>query len=349
MLQLNFFEAAIIGQRQEQQDYTTNLLLSNGYQLYLLADGMGGQRGGSIASRTIGAAFREAFTRQPDFTDGQAALHQALEQANQVIVDLIRQQPHLNGMGSTVIALLIHPESGDYHFISVGDSPLYHWRGGELNRINANHAYYEALLQAVAAGELSQAEADDHPDRHAITSAVMGKTIELIDCQSGRLAANERLLLASDGVQTLSDQRDGELATLLANQTDPTNPQSSETLCQIILAAVTAKGDPQQDNATLIIISATTPADSAPNSPPVTPPIVPSTQRLPPASTGLKRWYWVVLLILTLLVAALLWSRQLAETPSTASAPASEATPEPLPVEPTPLTEPLPPSQPPAH
>lgn len=250
-MEINIADGQIIGQRNEQQDSRVNLQLQNGdYRLYVLADGMGGQIGGALASKEVIKGFVNYFENRSISENPSEDLMNALNEANQRITEILREQPHMNGMGSTVIAVLHQKQTNLYWFVSVGDSPLYKWSEGQgLVRINANHAYYEELLKQVSQGKLSQEEADNHEQRHAITSALMGKEIELVDVQSGKLAQHERMLIASDGVQTLNDQTGEALDLLIRENLADLNKSISE-----ILKAVSDKKYPYQDNTTLILV-----------------------------------------------------------------------------------------------
>jgi len=211
---------------------------------------MGGQIGGALASKEVIKGFVHYFENQSISEDPLADLNNAVQEANSRITEILRDQPHMNGMGTTVIAVLHEKESNNYWFISVGDSPLYKWNHETgLVRINANHAYYEELLKEVEQGGLSQEEADNHEQRHAITSALMGKNIELIDSQSGTLIEGEILLIASDGIQTLDDGLNGEIDSLLRSSVD-----NLDTMVSGILKAVEDKKNPYQDNTTLILV-----------------------------------------------------------------------------------------------
>ncbi|MFC2613523.1 MAG: PP2C family protein-serine/threonine phosphatase [Eikenella corrodens] len=246
-MQINFYQGQHIGQREEQQDALGNLVLSSQHKLYVLADGMGGQHGGQIAGKTVVAAFLGYF-QQHGLREAEQDLRQALQQANQALADTLRRQPELEGMGTTVIAVVVDETDNRYSYISVGDSPLYSYNQGSLRRINANHAFAEDLKRMIAAGEISSEAAERHPARHAVTSAVMGKDIAHIDCASGTLAPGELLLLASDGVQTLSDE---EIGQALAAASD-----SLEDKVNALLAVVQAKQYPHQDNTSLILVQA---------------------------------------------------------------------------------------------
>ena len=247
-MQANFYDGSIIGRREDQQDDKANLILADGYRLYVLADGMGGQKAGRTASRTVCASFREFFQdRQID--EPLEALQQAMEFANSALASLLREQPGLSGMGTTLLAVLINEASNAFSFISVGDSPLYCLRDNRLTRLNANHAFAETLRKMVQAGEVTEEEAAEHPDRHSITSALMGKDIEKVDLQSDQLAPGELLLMASDGVQTLSDVTGGEIETILKREA-----ADLEKAVGCLLTAIEERGNEYQDNATVILI-----------------------------------------------------------------------------------------------
>lgn len=248
-MQINFDDAAIIGKRDEQQDYKANLIIPDGYALYVLADGMGGQVGGATASREVCNAFLSYFKVNGVHDEHEYHLRLALKESNARLTDVLRSKPEMNGMGCTVIAMLYQQVTNKYWFISVGDSPLYLQKRGGITRINENHAYYEELLDSVKDGGISQQVADEHPDRHAITSAVMGKEIKLVDYKEGVLKKGDLLLLASDGVQTLSDSVGGELERILATEED-----SISVKVKKIISSIELKDDPLQDNTTLILI-----------------------------------------------------------------------------------------------
>lgn len=157
---------------------------------------------------------------------------------------MIVQQPELKGMGSTLLAVLVNDLTGQFDYISVGDSPLFHSSAGSLKRINANHSFASDLANMVKAGVISADEAQTHPQRHAITSAVTGSDIAKIDQHSGCLKQGERLLLASDGVHTLPDIQIGEL---IIHAPVP-------TAATALLHAVQAQQSPYQDNTSVILL-----------------------------------------------------------------------------------------------
>ena len=278
-MQPDFHQAQHIGRREEQQDALGNLVLAPRHTLYVLADGMGGQQGGQTAARAVVAAILDHFHRQNPPADSRAAenqLHAALSAANQALARILQSHPELDGMGSTLIALIADENTGTYSYISVGDSPLYLLENGRLRRINANHAFAEDLKRMIAAGEITAEEAERHPARHAVTSAVTGKDIAHTDCRSGSLNPGDTLLLASDGVQTLSDR---EIEDTLNAAADP------EAQAQALISVVLAKQNPHQDNTSLILVRHPPPPAPPPPptpNPPTPPPPHPPRKTPPP-------------------------------------------------------------------
>ncbi len=333
-MQIHFHQGQDIGNRDEQQDALGNLLLSSEHKLYVLADGMGGPSGGRMASQTAVKAFLDYCQQQAEGVDVADMLMQALQHANRALADGVQQQPALNGMGTTLLAVWVDETRNRYTYLSVGDSPLYRLGQGRLQRINANHALYEDLKKLVAAGEMTQEEADRHPGRHTITSAVMGEAIPFVDTGSGSLQPGELLLLASDGVESLSDD---EIAQVLSVS------GSLEQKVAQLLQAVRAKRVPHQDNVSVILVAAAEPAAVSTVSPETVAgdrvPTERKTERqtmaaqtaVPPAAASRRRWPSLLVGIVLGIVAGMIvlvgWpQRQGAEpqpvTPPAASVPA---------------------------
>src|SRR4051794_35269970 len=165
--------------------------------LMLLADGMGGHRGGAHASAAAIQAFVETYIAFPQPEADR--LHRALLVANQRIARDASANPTLRGMGCTLLGLAVTPAG--LYLISVGDSPAFLFRNGELQRLNADHSMAPVLQQAVAFGTLSQADVACHPSRQALRSAVTGGELSLIDLhrEPFRLLPGDKVVAASDG------------------------------------------------------------------------------------------------------------------------------------------------------
>ncbi|MCB1921333.1 MAG: serine/threonine-protein phosphatase [Candidatus Competibacteraceae bacterium] len=218
--------------------------LGAGDLLLVLADGMGGERGGALASALAVREFIKTYDAInamtiPDRLE-QTLLHVNVQMGREAATD----PESLSGMGCTLLAVVLAEEG--LYWISVGDSPLWLWRCGRLHRLNEDHAYRSILAHRVAAGEISADIAARHPDRNALMSAVTGDVLELVDLprRARALRAGDQILLASDGVLTLSEQ---QIAAMLKH-----NPQIDGTPCQTLLSAVAAHARPHQDNITVL-------------------------------------------------------------------------------------------------
>ena len=252
-----FSARQIPGKREYQEDDYGLLdgrdlgLDGNEHSMLLVADGMGGHVAGATASGLLSKTFVEVYPQASGPIVDR--LRDCLEAANKAIADAIAENPKLDSMGSTLVAAVVSSEG--LHWISVGDSPLWLFRQGTLERLNADHSMAPILADLVAKGDMTAEEAARDPRRHALRSAVMGDDIHLIDVSSQPVAVEQgdRLLLASDGLLTLSDQ---EIAEILQKTRDAPLEDSAAALIQ----AVEAAAHPQQDNTTVLLYA---PAEGA--------------------------------------------------------------------------------------
>jgi serine/threonine protein phosphatase PrpC len=213
--------------------------------LAVLADGMGGHAGGALASRTVCEEFVVAFAEARGAT--AVRLDAALHAANAAIAGIVEQSPRLDGMGSTVIGAAFGPEGLEW--ISVGDSPMYLVRRGEIEVLNEDHSLAPALDQLAAEGKITPTEARNNPRRHMLRSAVSGEEMDLID-RSRRplvLAAGDWVVLASDGIHTLDTDVIARLVTGYAD----TGP---EGVAAALIREVEAARDAYQDNTTVLVV-----------------------------------------------------------------------------------------------
>ena len=214
--------------------------------LLVAADGMGGHAGGDVAAATVNQAFEEGFTQAGRSQDAtvEARLEAGLMAANEAV--RVKQQSafSLSDMGATLVAaLVIGPV---LYWVSVGDSLLWLFREGELLRLNEDHSMRPLLLELAEAGELSEEEVLNHPAAHQLRSVVHGRDLPLVDmaAEGYPLEAGDVVLLASDGIETLSV--DALTKTLQAHADD------AGVLTQALLDSVDAAGAPRQDNTTVL-------------------------------------------------------------------------------------------------
>ena len=234
----------IQGQRESQQDRAACLSWPNGYHLLLLADGIGGHVAGDAASATVVESFRTAFVGARD-PGSRERLLRALQAANLALFDRIEAEPHLAGMGTTLVAAVV--DGNSLQWVSVGDSPLWLLRNGEVHRLNENHSIGGVLDRRAAAGEITVQEAAEDAERSRLLEAVLGEDIKRVDAPPDPLPLQpgDLVVLASDGVETCSLEELREIAAETSS--------SSAGLVGAILQAVEAHALPSQDNATVIV------------------------------------------------------------------------------------------------
>jgi protein phosphatase len=213
--------------------------------LGVVADGMGGMaHGGAAGAAAVRALLQEYAGKRPDESI-PAALLGVLRRANEAVVDLARAAGTPDDVGTTAAVVVVHDAT--LHWIAAGDTRIYMYRDGRVTQVNADHIYAAELDAKAAQGRISQTEADDDPDRNALTSHLGTESIRHVD-RSVRpfpLIEGDRVLVCSDGVyRALSHD---EMAGPLSD-----NPQRA---CETLIARVNAKRLDRQDNMTAIVIA----------------------------------------------------------------------------------------------
>jgi protein phosphatase len=213
--------------------------------LLVVADGMGGHRGGEVASRmavgTLGKLCREGEG------DSRTRLAHAIERANFEIHKLASKDRTLKGMGTTVVALLLCPV-GPSLVAHVGDSRLYRLRSGEFETITEDHSVVALLVRN---GTITSEEAWDHPKRNQIMRSLGVRDDVEIDITEIDLRAGDSLLLCSDGLNSMLP--DSEIKTLteraldahtgVAWMIDAANQAGGKDNTTVMLAQVHALGE----------------------------------------------------------------------------------------------------------
>lgn len=213
----------------------------------VLADGMGGHVGGAVASEIACLAFLEVMSGLAGHPAPRLA--GALEAANDAIASAVQLERDLRGMGTTLVGLVVRGDAMSW--ISVGDSPLFVWRRGQIAQINEDHSLAPMLEQMVAEGRLTPEAAAKDGRRHMLRSVLIGEPLELIDASQRPLALEQDdcVVLASDGIDTLEDSR---IAEVLARH----RSDGAAAVAEALLEAIENAGVPHQDNTTVIVICA---------------------------------------------------------------------------------------------
>jgi|SRR6185369_3107607 protein phosphatase len=206
-----------------------------GDRLILVADGMGGMPAGEFASDIV--VRRMSGLDEYDGDKPIDALVTAVEAANDEIATAAEADPERVGMGTTVTAMLAFEDQ--IALVHVGDSRAYLLRDGELVQVTADDTYVQMLVDR---GELTRAEARNHPQRALVTQALQGGPMDPYSAVL-LLAAPDRVLICSDGLSDYVD--DDDIAATLRACPDP--QQAADQLVKLTLAA----GAP--DNVTAIV------------------------------------------------------------------------------------------------
>jgi PPM family protein phosphatase len=164
-----------------------------GPRLLAIADGMGGHVGGEVASKVVisSIAYLDDDTPSADLLN---ALREATESANVHLRDLVAEDPSLEGMGTTLTALLF--AGNRLGLLHVGDSRCYLLRGDQLAQITRDDTFVQALVDE---GRLTQEEASSHPQRSLLMHALNGGDLEP-DLSVREARVGDRYLLCSDGL-----------------------------------------------------------------------------------------------------------------------------------------------------
>ncbi len=241
----DFAFGQIVGKRERQEDaVATARLARNKTSLVLvLADGMGGHAGGDVAARVATKAFLDHL--RGEGAPPSQRLAGALQAANDVLARAISANKALEGMGCTLVGATVTADR--LRWISVGDSPLLLVRAGQMSRLNADHSMRSVLQDMVETGRLSAEDAARDPSRNALRSVVSGEEIDLVDAPNADISLldGDLVLLASDGLETLSPEAIVRTATK-AMRAGP------KRIVADLLAAVTARQFPHQDNTSVI-------------------------------------------------------------------------------------------------
>jgi protein phosphatase len=167
---------------------------------------MGGAQAGEVASK----AAAESFDRELPPGSPERVLEETIEGANRTIHERARRDPELAGMGTTTTALIVDLEAEEVAIGHVGDSRAYRFRDGRLERLTRDHSLVEEMRRK---GQLTDAQAEDHPQRSIITRALGPEPEVKVDLQTVPAQAGDVFLVCSDGLTTMLD--DDHVARLL--------------------------------------------------------------------------------------------------------------------------------------
>ena len=210
-------------------------IVSEKLRLYGVADGMGGHKGGEVASTSA----RDDLLRELEGkTPSVAALSGAIEEVNRQIYHQKEHDDALTGMGTTLSVLWM---SDNFVYIGhVGDSRVYLLRDGEFKQMTLDHSLVEQLVRE---GVLTEEEAQNHPMRNIITRAIGTDESVEVDVVVEERRKGDLWLACSDGLHGLVDDR---------QMRDALRQYAPEKAADVLLKAALDAGG--RDNVTLVIV-----------------------------------------------------------------------------------------------
>lgn len=218
--------------------------------LFIVSDGMGGQRAGALASAmTIQAlpgqimAERLAATSENTSQPAQSVavgLVRAIGFVNDMLLDKTKGHPEVKGLGATVV-VAFRAENGVLALAHLGDSRAYLMRDGYLERLTSDHTVAEMLFQA---GRISRRQLSSHPTRHTLTRHIGKVNCPAADTSLLPLRPGDRVLLCTDGLTGML--KDREIGTMLWQIED------QEQACRSLIDGANKAGG--HDNITVVIV-----------------------------------------------------------------------------------------------
>ncbi|MCX6623558.1 MAG: protein phosphatase 2C domain-containing protein [Acidobacteria bacterium] len=183
--------------RTNNEDY---YLLAPDMGLYLVADGMGGAQAGEHASRIASETVAE-YVWQSQRSDARV-LEEAFELANHRVMEQAKLDATLEGMGTTLVAVL--EDNGELHVTSVGDSRGYLFEDGMLRPITDDQTWVNEVGRRLG---IEEAALKTHPMRHVLTMAVGVSTPLRVHSYVLKPRAGSVLVLCSDGLHGVLDEK----------------------------------------------------------------------------------------------------------------------------------------------
>jgi protein phosphatase len=167
-----------------------------GYQLYFVADGMGGHAGGDIASAITSQRVALTDARYDSIDEAIETLRKGILEANGMLAATVSEHPELEGMGTTFSGMLV--QGNQIITAHIGDSRIYLVRDGEVRQITTDHTFVQRLVEM---GRISAEEALVHP-RRSVLMRVLGDVVgePEVDIALFDAVAGDRWMICSDGL-----------------------------------------------------------------------------------------------------------------------------------------------------
>ena len=229
--------------RPQNQDAYQIEQLDRNTVLCVVCDGMGGAKSGNVASSLAVDVFvqevRNTFKSNMSGEDKDMMLQNAVKLTNFTVFDQAQQFEEFNGMGTTLVAALIHGKKATV--VNVGDSRAYLVNKDGIRRITSDHSLVQMMVDR---GELTPERARTYPGKNYITRAIGTETVVLSDIFHLDVERGDSILLCSDGLTNMMD--DQEILFEVVHGVE------KEYCCQHLLDIAKNRGAP--DNVTGVLV-----------------------------------------------------------------------------------------------
>ena len=219
-----------------------------------VADGMGGHNAGEVASQVAVETLNSYYQVKLPELSPEERLAETVRRANDRILELSNQNMDLQGLGTTLTALLL--KGKEAYVGHVGDCRIYLWRRGELLQITNDHSLVQ---EAVREGILTPEQARVHPQRNIITRALGTQDQLDVDTMKLDIQPGDIFLLSSDGLHGLMEDTEIEEIIRLGNG-------SVEQITEELIHTALEEGG--TDNVTVVLVKVPDTADGAAAEPP---------------------------------------------------------------------------------
>lgn len=231
--------------RNQNQDTYQVVPLDKNTVLCVVCDGMGGAKSGNVASTLAADVFTQEVKRswKPDMDPEwlNQMLEGAVKLANFTVFDQAKQFEDFNGMGTTLVALLLQGKKAT--FVNVGDSRAYMIDKDGIKQVTTDHSLVQMMI---ARGELTPEKAKHYPGKNLITRAIGTEPQVICDIFHRRVEKGSSILLCTDGLSNLID--DQEILFEVAHG------QDKEHCCERLLEIAKKRGAPDNVTSVLVVV-----------------------------------------------------------------------------------------------
>ena len=193
--------------REKNQDYYYISEENDEPKIYILADGMGGYKGGEVASKLATDSVKKYIQSNFDsmIKDKESILKliaSAVEYANMVVYEKSKETQELEGMGTTLEVCLIYNNKA--YIGHVGDSRVYRIRNEVIRKLTKDHSYVQQLIEDK---KITREEAKTHPKKNMITRALGCTPYVEPDLRARNFEKGDIFILCSDGLTNMVDEK----------------------------------------------------------------------------------------------------------------------------------------------